>query len=164
MKKDFKEKVQEFMNSHEYDEIDQEEVRATVDWMDQFQNELFKVLLVAITKMSQEQKDEDFHALIMTGIARFACTYIETLNRTGNDDTDIFSFFTEQLLPVAYELVKEEMDKNEKEKAIRHAILANKMTPEEIYDKYVGQGDKEGFVKAVRKLREEQKESSHGKE
>lgn len=170
-RKEFKKFYEEIKKSFVNGETTYHETKAFNEWLDEMQENLFKVVADSAERIPV--KEGQIEAAIL-GIARFTCTFLVNLQRRGmvTDGVDIFRIYCEVLLPECHELIIDEL-KDEEDldellrwilrderrmhdtKAIFSALSNDKITEEEIFEKYIHTGDREECLKYLRTMRKE---------
>ena len=157
-KRKFSKKLDEMLSTMEREENPYPEMEAFNKWMDGLCADLGHVLADSVSKMPTREGAPE---AVLTGLGRFVCMYLERLQRGGwvTHGVDIFEMFKEVLLPECHRLVVRELDDEEKYqamvalfKAIKDGYKEDELTPEEVFDKYIKDGNKERYVKIITEL------------
>ena len=159
----------ELMNALDSHDAPQKEMMAFGKWMDDLERNLMGELSKALDKIPEEI---GFAEALTLSIGRFACRFLELMQRKGyvSEGVDIYQYFREALLPVCHRLVVKEMDDEEEterkakengvsdreleiSKIIVRELMGDKMTVEEIVDKYIQTDDRETTIKEFEEMR-----------
>lgn len=154
-KKKFNKMLEEMLSVMDSSENLYPEMEVFCDWMEKLQNDLMKTLAETVKTFPEKAGAPE---AIMLAVGRFVCTYLEKLQAGGfvTKGIDIYEIFKEVILPVCRKMVQKEMQ-DSVARVIFMALQDGTLTEEEIYEKYVGTGDKEEYLQIFRETREKLK-------
>lgn len=94
-------------------------------WLEDFDRTFGEVSRVMIEKQPESTKEKGFVELYFLGLARFTCRILNRMGRDGmfNEEKGGVGFFMNVLMPVCDEMVKRELDDEERKKKAQEALL-----------------------------------------
>jgi hypothetical protein len=157
-----------------YEGMDFEEAPEFEEWVNMFNKRLGEVSAECMKELPEQCKDKGFAEVYFVGLARFTCRLLNKMEREGmfSEGKDGFGFYTKVVMPICYDMVKSELDEEEHlndvadevgidhdqvkaAKLIFDALADDKMTEEEIFEKYIQSDDRESYIHELREMRAE---------